>query len=223
MMHTQGQNAHLQTMGGGPPPGAPGLQGLQGEHFGGHHVYQHPTQFFFRDKTLYTGNLRKGTTVCNPDGSVAFQTRDTMFSLHNKEVVSDAMGQPIATLHKKTISMHGTWQIFRGESLDKSAHIADIKPGLVDVMGKTIKVYMNRSEEPVFIIKGNFLGRSFEFTSGGRTIAATKRHGQFHSVTNFLSGEDTFTLDVQPGVDTAMLVLVTLVIDDILSPGGKER
>ncbi len=40
MMHTQGQNAHLQTMGGGPPPGAPGLQGLQGEHFGGHHVYQ---------------------------------------------------------------------------------------------------------------------------------------------------------------------------------------
>ncbi len=32
-----------------------------------------------------------------------------------------------------------------------------------------------------------------------------------------------FTLDVQPGVDTAMLVLVTLVIDDILSPGGKER
>lgn len=26
---------------------------------------------------------------------------------------------------------HGTWQIFRGESLDKSAHIADIKPGTV--------------------------------------------------------------------------------------------
>mmetsp|Transcript_12007 Transcript_12007/g.36061 ORF Transcript_12007/g.36061 Transcript_12007/m.36061 type:complete len:222 (-) Transcript_12007:395-1060(-) len=221
MQAPQGLHPHAQPMGGGQATAA--MTGLQGEHFGGHHVYPHPTQFFFRDKTLYSGNIRKGTTVCNPNGSIAFQTKDAVLSLRNKEVVYDAVGQPIATLHKKTLSMHGTWQIFKGESLDKSALVADIKPGLVDILGKTIKVYLNGSEEPAFIIKGNFLGRSFEFTSGGRTIAATKRQGALHSVSNFLSGQDTFTLDVQPGVDTAVLVMVTLVIDDILSPTGKER
>ncbi len=66
---------------------------------------RYPTSFFLRDKTIYTGNLRKGTTVHNPDGSVAFQTRDAVLSLRNKEVVYDALGTPIASLHKKSISM----------------------------------------------------------------------------------------------------------------------
>lgn len=53
-------------------------------------------------------------------------------------------------------------------------------------------------------------------------IAECKRHGKFSNAMNYLSGEDTFTLTVQPNVDTALLVLCTLVIDDILA-GGKER
>lgn len=58
-----------------------------------------------QDKSLYTGNLRKGTHVFNPDGSVAFQTKDSMLSLKNKEVVYDALDQPIASLHHKSISL----------------------------------------------------------------------------------------------------------------------
>ncbi len=38
-------------------------------------------------------SIRKGTTVCNPNGSIAFQTRDAMFSLHNKETVYDALNK----------------------------------------------------------------------------------------------------------------------------------
>lgn len=200
----------------------PSATGHMGELFGGHHVYQYPTQYFFRDKTLMTGDLRKGTTVCNPDGTVAFQTKDRRMTLHNKETVYDALGLAIATLHKKSISLHGTWEVYHGESLDKKDLIAEIKPDLVSMLGKTIKVFFKGSDEPVFVIKGNFLGRSFEFTQKDRIVAQTKRHGQFHSASNYLSGEDTFTLDCQPGFDTALLVLATLVIDDILG-GGREN
>jgi uncharacterized protein YxjI len=188
-------------------------------HFGPHHVYQYPTSFFLRDKTIYSGNLRKGTTVHNPDGSVAFQTREAVLSLRNKEVVYDALGSPIASLHKKTISMHGTWQVFRGDSTSKSALVAEITPSLVNLGGKTIKVTLEGQDNPAFIVKGNFLARSFQFIDGNNNvIAESRRQGKFHSVSNYVSGEDTFTLAVQPGVDTALLVMVTLVIDDILEP-----
>lgn len=58
-----------------------------------------------QDKTLYTGHVRGGTHVYNPDGSVAFQTRDAVLTIKNKEVVYDALNQPIACLHSKTLSM----------------------------------------------------------------------------------------------------------------------
>ena len=73
------------------------------------------------------------------------------------------------------------------------------------------------------VLQGNFLGRSFVYVDArAQTIAECKRHGKFSSAMNYMSGEDTFTLSCQPNVDTALLVLCTLVIDDILA-GGKER
>lgn len=196
--------------------------GHMGEVFGGHHVYQYPTQFFFRDKTLITGDFRHGTRVCNPNGSIAFETKDRRMTLRNQETVYDAVGRAIATLHKKTVSLHGTWEIYRGESVDKKDLIAEIRPGLVSIVGKTIQVRFKGSDEAVFVIKGNFLGRSFEFQQNGRVVARCKRHGKFQSATNFLSGEDTFVLECQPGFDTALLVLATLVIDDVIN-GSREN
>jgi hypothetical protein len=54
---------------------------------------------------MYTGNFRGGTYVCNPDGSPAFSTRDAVLTIRNKEVVYDALNQPIACLHIKSISL----------------------------------------------------------------------------------------------------------------------
>lgn len=72
-------------------------------------------------------------------------------------------------------------------------------------------------------MQGNFLGKQFAFLNAqNQVIAECKRHGKFANAMNFMSGEDTFTLTIQPGIDTALLVLCTLVIDDILA-GGKER
>jgi hypothetical protein len=54
---------------------------------------------------MYTGNVRGGTKVFNPDGSIAFQTRDAVLTIKNKEVVYDAMNQPMACLHLKSLTM----------------------------------------------------------------------------------------------------------------------
>jgi hypothetical protein len=58
-----------------------------------------------QDKSMYTGNIRGGTKVFNPDGSIAFQTRDAVLTIRNKEVVYDAMNQPMACLHLKSLTM----------------------------------------------------------------------------------------------------------------------
>ena len=58
-----------------------------------------------QDKSMYTGNIRGGTKVFNPDGSIAFQTRDAVLTIKNKEVVYDAMNQPMACLHLKSLTM----------------------------------------------------------------------------------------------------------------------
>lgn len=63
------------------------------------------TLFLLQDKSMYTGNIRGGTKVFNPDGSIAFQTRDAVLTIRNKEVVYDAMNQPMACLHLKSLTM----------------------------------------------------------------------------------------------------------------------
>lgn len=48
---------------------------------------------------------------------------------------------------------HGTWQIFKGDSTSSAALVAEIKPSLVSVGGKKIRVTLNGKEEPEFVIE----------------------------------------------------------------------
>jgi hypothetical protein len=48
---------------------------------------------------------------------------------------------------------HGTWQIFRGDSTSSSALVAEIKPSLMSIGGKKIKVSLAGREETEFVIQ----------------------------------------------------------------------
>ena len=48
---------------------------------------------------------------------------------------------------------HGTWQIFRGDSTSSSALVAEIKPSLMSIGGKKIKVSLAGRDEPEFVIQ----------------------------------------------------------------------
>jgi hypothetical protein len=59
----------------------------------------------------------------------------------------------ILTVSVLCLLQHGTWQIFRGDSTSSSALVAEIKPSLMAIGGKKIKVTLAGKEEPEFVIQ----------------------------------------------------------------------
>jgi hypothetical protein len=51
------------------------------------------------------------------------------------------------------VPQHGTWQVFRGDSTSSSALVAEIKPSLMSIGGKKIKVCLAGRDEPEFVIQ----------------------------------------------------------------------
>lgn len=48
---------------------------------------------------------------------------------------------------------HGTWEIFRGDTTNSAALVAEIKPSLMAIGGKKIKVTLAGKQEPELMIQ----------------------------------------------------------------------
>ena len=62
---------------------------------------------------------------------------------------------------------HGTWQVFRGDSTSSSALVAEIKPSLMSIGGKKIKVCLAGRDEPESVIQVHAV---FEFCCSSVTV-----------------------------------------------------
>ena len=72
---------------------------------------------------------------------------------------------------------------------------------------------------PTFPAQGNWREKNFKYTTtDGRVVAETIVKGRFGGIVNFLTGDDSYILTVQPGADLAFLVTCTIALNDILNP-----
>ena len=75
------------------------------------------------------------------------------------------------------------------------------------------------AEYPRLSIQGNWREKQFTYTTtDGRVVAETIVKGRFSGIVNFLTGDDSYILTVQPGADLAFLVTCTIALNDILNP-----
>src|SRR5512136_965743 len=160
---------------------------------GGEHRYQ------MREKLASIGDdfwIENGTgqRVYKVDGK-ALRVRDTL-------KIRDMQGTEVAEIQEKMLRIKDTMDIARNGQV-----IATVKKALVTPLRGRFSV--NVTGGAGMDVDGNILGHEFQITQGGREIAEVSR--------KWFRVRDSYGVDIQPGQDDALLLAVTVVIDQMSS------
>jgi len=161
-------------------------------------------------------------TVTDPSGAVVLQFKGSVWSVRNRRVLLDAARQPILTMHEKILSMHNTWEVFRGESSSASDLLFTVKRSTLLQLRTEMDVFLaagntaKQKQACDFKMKGSYFDRNRAFYLGDSDtmIAQISRK---YTASNVLLGKDTFNVTVFPGVDHVFVAALVVVLDEVHS------
>ncbi|KAK7315601.1 hypothetical protein VNO77_34162 [Canavalia gladiata] len=108
------------------------------------------------------------------NGNPVFHIRDTLFTLHNRRVLCDSQGNPIVTLCKKNMTLHGRCQVFRGKSNDSSELLFSVKRSSVIQDSELIKLQVflagNKTENVCDFRVDIYSGKSSCYVYAGESL-----------------------------------------------------
>ncbi|PWZ14095.1 Protein LURP-one-related 15 [Zea mays] len=165
-------------------------------------------------------SLREGDfTITDTNGAVVVTVKGALISIHNRRRLLDAAGNPLLCLREKVISMHNTWEAYRGDSTRSSDLLFTAKKSSIIQPFKTeMLIYLasNTSHEACdFIMKGSFKERSCSFYLGNNSNALIAKMHREHSATSMLLGKDYFSLTVFPNVDYVFISALVVILQEI--------
>ncbi len=163
---------------------------------GGEHRYQ------MREKLASIGDdfwieNGAGQRVYKVDGK-ALRVRETL-------KIKDAQGKEVAEIKEKLVTVRDTMDIARGGQT-----IATVKKALVTPLRGRFSVKVAGGAD--MDVDGNVLGHEFKVTQGGREIAEISQ--------KWFRVRDSYGVDIQPGQDDALILAITVVIDQMTSDVG---
>ncbi|KAB5561772.1 hypothetical protein DKX38_006729 [Salix brachista] len=93
------------------------------------------------------------------NGTVIFQVTKKLFSLTDRRFLKDAAGNTIVNLKRKIMSLHQTWEVYRGESDEEKDKLFTIEKSKLFQLKTELDVFLanhNEGELPDFKVKGEF-------------------------------------------------------------------
>ncbi|KAJ4841474.1 hypothetical protein Tsubulata_015697 [Turnera subulata] len=135
---------------------------------------QYPVDLAVKSKVLSLGENDFKVTDIN--GTLIFQVKSKLLSLHDRRFLQDAAGNTLVSLRQKMMTMHRRWEVFREESTEllftaKKSSFLQFKTEL-DVF-----LAANTAQEvPDFKVKGSWKERScIIYLGNSNTIIAQVR------------------------------------------------
>ncbi|XP_057807255.1 protein LURP-one-related 15-like isoform X1 [Salvia miltiorrhiza] len=120
--------------------------------------------------------------VIDEDGNIMFKVKQKLFSLHDRRILLDAGGTPIATLRKKHLSARKRWQVFKGESSDSSQLLFTARKSSLVQLKTELDIFLSGNEDETswdFKVVGGWLERScIIYSKGWNHIAKVKSFTQ---------------------------------------------
>ncbi|KAJ6365747.1 hypothetical protein OIU76_030507 [Salix suchowensis] len=103
--------------------------------------------------------------VADINGTLIFQGKSKHLSLHDRRFIKDAAGNTLVNLRKKIMTMHGSWEAFRGESKEEKDMLFTIKKSKFKT---ELDVFLanNKGEVPDFKVKGGYSECSYSVLLG---------------------------------------------------------
>lgn len=168
----------------------------QGSDGGGEHRYQMREKLVSIGDDFWIENGR-GQRVFKVDGK-ALRVRETL-------KIRNAQGQEVAEIQEKLLTIRDTMDIARNGQT-----IATVKKALVTPLRGRFSVKLAGGAD--MDIQGNILGHEYKIEQGGREVAEVSRR--------WFRIRDTYGVDIQPGQDDALILAITVVVDQMTSDIG---
>ncbi|CAL5079348.1 unnamed protein product [Urochloa decumbens] len=164
-------------------------------------------------------SLREGDfTITDTNGAVVITVKGAFISIHNRRLLLDANGNPLLCMREKVISMHNTWEVYRGDSTKSSDLLFTAKKSSILQPFKTemfIYLASNTSHEVCdFKMKGSFKERACSFYLGNTDTLIAQMHRE-HSATSTLLGTDHYGLTVFPNVDYVFISALVVILQEL--------
>ncbi|RZB52987.1 protein LURP-one-related 15-like [Glycine soja] len=153
-------------------------------------------------------NTKTGFTY-DANNACRFYIEDKLFTLHKRRVLCDNQGNPIVTLYKKRMTLHGRCQVFRGyKSKDFSQLLFSVKRSSMIPSGMVnLEVFLaNNQRESACDFRVNVCRdkRSCTVYAGEspRIVATMENNGGFNVL-------------VDPYVDYAFIVALLMIVSEM--------
>ncbi|KAJ4841475.1 hypothetical protein Tsubulata_015700 [Turnera subulata] len=173
---------------------------------------QYPVDLAVKSKVFSLGENDFKVTDIN--GTLIFQVKSKMLSLHDRRFLKDAAGNTLVSLRQKIMTMHRRWEVFRGESTEL---LFTVKKSSLLQFKTELDVFLaaNTAQQvPDFRIKGSWMERSCTIYLGNSNTIIAQMHRK-HSLSTFVLDADSFAVTVYPNVDYAFVVALVVLLDEI--------
>ncbi|XP_047306438.1 protein LURP-one-related 15-like [Impatiens glandulifera] len=146
---------------------------------------------------------------------------EVQWSLHDRRILLDPAGNPVVTLRQKIRTLHGRWQVFRGDSHDEKDLLFTAKTSSWAQFKTKMAVFLTnnmKQEVPDFSLEGSYSERSYIVYSGdgqSKSILAQMHKNIGSTMKSILLGKDNFIVTVYPNVDYAFIVALIAILDNI--------
>ncbi len=180
--------------GGGDAPASTGA--APGTAGGGVHTYK------MTEKLVSIGD---DFWIENASGQRAFKVDGKALRLRETLKIRDMQGNEVAEIKEKLAHIKDTMDIARN-----GRTVATVKKALVTPLRGRFSI--NVQGAPDMDAEGNILGHEFKIAQGGRQIAEVSKR--------WFRIRDSYGVDIQPGQDDALILAITVVIDQMSSDVG---
>jgi uncharacterized protein YxjI len=176
--------------GGDETPQAGGAAG------GGEHRYQ------LREKLASIGD---DFWIENGAGQRVYKVDGRALRIRETFKIKDMQGKEVAEIQEKLVTIRDTMDIARDGKT-----IATVKKALVTPLRGRFSVSMAGGAD--MDVQGNILAHDYKIEQGGRQIAEVSK--------KWFRVRDSYGVDIQPGQDDALILAITVVIDQMTSDVG---
>jgi uncharacterized protein YxjI len=159
--------------------------------------YEGGTKYRMQEKVFAIGD---DYWVENDAGERAFKVDGKVLRLRDTFVLEDRSGAELYKVHKKLLHIRDTMQIERG-----GKPVAAIKKALITPFRERFSIAVEDGED--MEAKGNIVDHEYKIERAGDRVAEVSKR--------WFRVRDTYGIEVAPGQDDALILVVTVCIDQM--------
>ncbi|KAL6636672.1 hypothetical protein ACP70R_024244 [Stipagrostis hirtigluma subsp. patula] len=157
-------------------------------------------------------------TVTDATGAAVMQVEAAVFAFQRRSLLLDGAARcPVLTMRDSSLFMSTRWEVFRGDSTSQRNLLFAVARSSAFQVRTKIYVFLagNAGEQaPDFVIRGSYYDGACTVSPGNSDTAIGQITRQ-NTAGGALLGRHTYTARINPGIDRAFILALTVILDEM--------